>query len=129
LGIGDDKPSTNHGVRCTQTQDDKLLIQPRHQRIQAGLLVWIDFYHPLNLAILKRSVFDLHGTVSDWETSLPEGETVKIGKDDLPFVRYRNGVLAGMVASSVEALMNIGNIQLFQAYLGVMTENPDNPSA
>lgn len=56
LGIGDDKPSTNYGVRRTQTQDDKLLIQPRHQRIQAGLLVWIDFYNPLNLAILKRSV-------------------------------------------------------------------------
>jgi hypothetical protein len=88
----------------------------------------VRFLSPLALSNLEAFRFWLHGTVPEWDISLPEGEIVETGKEYPPFSLYRNGVSVGMVESPREALENIGNINLLQNYIKLITEDPDNPT-
>ena len=86
------------------------------------------FLSPVELSHLEAFRFWLHRTVPDWDISLPEGEIVESGKDFPPFYLYRNGVPAGIVESPLEALQKTGNIQLFQDYTRLITDDHSDPT-
>lgn len=85
------------------------------------------FLSPVALSVLEAFRFWLRRSVPEWDISLPKDEIVEIGKEYPPFYLYCNGVSVGMVESPMEALEKIGNINLLQNYVRLITEDPDEP--
>jgi hypothetical protein len=83
---------------------------------------------PVALSDLEAFRFWLRRSVPEWDTSLPIDEIVETGKKYPPFHLYCNGVSVGMVESPIEALEKIGNINLLQSYVRLITEDPDAPT-
>ena len=84
------------------------------------------FISPLALSHLQAFRFWLRGSTPEYDISLPEECIVEVGKDYPPFHLYRHGMPIGMIASPMEVLEKIGNIQLIHEYGRLMTEDPDD---
>jgi hypothetical protein len=84
---------------------------------------------PVALSHLEAFRFWLRQSVPEWDISLPRDEIVEMGKEYPAFPLYCNGVSVGMVESPIEALEKIGNINLLQNYVRLITEGPDAPTA
>lgn len=84
---------------------------------------------PVALSHLEAFRFWLRQSVPEWDISLPVDEIVHSGKEYPPFHLYCNGISVGMVESPIEVLEKIGNINLLQDYVRLITDDPDAPTA
>lgn len=80
---------------------------------------------PVALSHLEAVRAWLRQSAPEWDISLPRDEIVETGKEYPPFHLYCNGVSVGMVESPTEALEKIGNVNLLQEYIMLITEELD----
>lgn len=84
---------------------------------------------PVALGHLEAFRCWLRSAVQGRDVSLPEDEVVEGGKGYPPFMLYQHGKPVSLVESPIEALERIGDSQMLEEYLRIVTENPDDQAA
>lgn len=86
----------------------------------------IRFLSPVALSHLEAFQYWLRGAALGWDISLPMDEPVESGKEYPAFHLYQHGGPMGIVDSPIEALKRIGDRNLLEEYVRLVTEDPDN---
>lgn len=83
---------------------------------------------PVAFCNLEAFHFWLQWSAPEWDISLPKDGFLRLGQEYPDFHLYHNGASVCMVDSPIQALQFIGDKDLLQEYVRLITEDPDAPT-